>query len=92
MQEYKHELKVMDEDEDEDDEAMMEDIAKNLHLSLDEELLGSAGNEEKNTSSIHNNHNTSIASFVNDLIRENSPNPPLPDSVASILSPSKYSH
>ena len=80
-------MKVMDEDEDEDDE-VNEDIAKNLHLSLDEELLGgggSAGNKDKNNP-ILTNHNTSIASFVNDMIRDNSPNP---DTVASILSPSK---
>ena len=47
VQEYKHELKIMDEDEDENDEKGVEEMAKNLQISLDEELLGvSAGNED----------------------------------------------
>lgn len=81
VQDYKHELKLMDEDEDEDDDnAEVEEMAKSIHANLDEELLGqtplnnsSAGPADDSTSQAHHEKNTSILSFVNDLIRENSP-------------------
>lgn len=102
VQEYKHELKVVDEDEDDPKQEGVEDIAKSLHFNLDEELLvgqgsmgmgGSGGFDEfnsKNNSMI--NYNNSILSFVNDVLRENSPNPGDALMTQNILSPVKAHH
>jgi hypothetical protein len=66
-------------------------MAKNLQISLDEELLGPQGGSAGNNEESRANHNNSIASFVNDVLRDNSPSPDLL-AAAHMLTPVKGQH
>lgn len=83
VQDFKHELRIMDEDEDSPDEVEapeVEEIIRHGHTSLDSELLhgggGSNGMVEERANSVINN-TASIASFAQELARESSHSPDL---------------
>lgn len=82
VQDFKHELRIMDEDEDSPDEVELpevEEIIRHGHTSIDTELIhgggGSNGMVEDRASSVINT--ASIASFAQDLARESSHSPDL---------------
>lgn len=75
----------MDEDEDEDDEndvSGIEEMMRNVNSSLDQELIGGSGGSALGGDEIKALHNMSIASFIDEIGRQDSPD-------TTMLSPNK---